>query len=74
MLQADVFLDSSDLTDLRMLYEQVHQSDVLVLLQTKGVLTRPWVILELYTALTNNVPIVCVNVLSRHGRADGVLP
>ena len=33
-----------------------------MLLQTKGVLTRPWVILELYTAITNQVPVVALNI------------
>ena len=37
---------------------------MLVLLQTKGVLTRPWVILELYTAITNQVPVVALNVMN----------
>ena len=54
------FVDN--LNDLRLLLDHVKDTDVLVLLQTKGVLTRPWVILELFTALTNNVPIVALNV------------
>ena len=33
-----------------------------MLLQSKGVLTRPWVILELHTAITHDVPIVALNV------------
>ena len=48
--------------DLRLLLEHVRDSEVLVLLQTKSVLTRPWVILELYTAITSHVPIVALNV------------
>lgn len=43
----DVFLDSDDLSDLRNLLQHVMQTKVLVLLQTKSVLTRPWVIIEL---------------------------
>ena len=58
----EVFLDSDDLSDLRNLLQHVIQTKVLVLLQTKGVLTRPWVIMELYTAITNEVPIVALNV------------
>ena len=57
-----VFLDSDDLQDLRLLLEHVRSSDVLVLLQTRSVLERPWVILELYTAITHGVPIVALNV------------
>jgi hypothetical protein len=41
MIGARVFLDSSNLTDLRTLYRAVHESDVLLVLGTKGVLTRP---------------------------------
>ena len=59
---AEVFLDSDDLQDLRLLLEHVRSSDVLVLLQTRSVLERPWVILELYTAITHGVPIVALNV------------
>jgi hypothetical protein len=58
----DVFLDSDNLSDLRNLLQHVMQSKVLVLLQSKGVLTRPWVIMELYTAITHDVPIVALNV------------
>mgnify|MGYP001209048905 CR=1 FL=1 len=110
----NLFLDSDDLNDLRLLLQHVKDTEVLVLLQSKGVLTvglthtsthpetpdpaqhvprrpcnltalkhvlahihahmrertppsithaqRPWVILELYTAITNNVPVVALNV------------
>ena len=33
-----------------------------MILQSRKVLTRPWVILELYTALTHDVPIVALNI------------
>lgn len=43
MLYCPVYLDSSTLSDLRTLFtEGVHKSDVIVLLATRGVLTRPW--------------------------------
>ena len=70
------FLDSDDLTDLRLLMEHVKQSECLVLLQSKGVLTRPWVLLELYTAITNDVPVVALNVARRgynYGAAETLL-
>ena len=35
-----------------------------MLLQSKGVLTRPWVIMELHTAITSGVPIVALNVMN----------
>ena len=43
MTDAPAYLDSTDLVDLRTLFEAgVHKSDVLVVLATKGVFTRPW--------------------------------
>ena len=62
LLSSPVFLDSDDLSDLRNLLDAVAQSDVLVLLQTTNLLTRPWCLLEIYTALLNNVPIVTIAV------------
>jgi hypothetical protein len=62
LVDGEVFLDSDNLQDLRLLLEQVQDSDVLILFQSKEVLTRPWVILELFTAITANVPIVTLNV------------
>ena len=61
-LGAPVFLDSDDLMDLRNLCHQVSMSDVLVLFQTRDLLTRPWCLVEIYTALTEGVPIVAVCV------------
>ena len=59
------FLDSQDLVDLRTLFEHgVHASDVVVLLATKGVLTRPWCLLELLWAIESGVPIVGVNIVN----------
>ena len=58
----DIFLGSDDLSDLRLLLSHVKETQVLVLLQSKGVLTRPWVIIELHTALTHGIPIVALNV------------
>ena len=53
---------TDDLSDLRNLLGHVVDTKCLVLLQSKGVLTRPWVIMELHTAITNDVPIVALNV------------
>ena len=66
----EIFLDSDDLSDLRNLLDSVKNTKVLVLLQSKRVLTRPWVILELHTALTNDVPIVALNVQKESCRYD----
>eukprot|EP00964_Phaeocystis_antarctica_P008662 scaffold4690_cov64-Phaeocystis_antarctica.AAC.2 len=58
------YLDSNDLVDLRALFsEGVHKSDVLVVLATKGVLTRPWCLLEMWEAAVNEIPIVLFPVV-----------
>ena len=70
MLQSPVFLDSSSLADLRKLItDGVRKSDTVVLLATKGVLTRPWCLLELYTAIRLGVPVVLIE-LEGHNSAD----
>lgn len=55
-----VFLDSDDLKDLSRLCSHVTDSDCLLLLQTKNVLTRPYCLLELYQAIEHDVPIIGV--------------
>ena len=49
---------------MHLLKEHVLQSDVLLLLQSKGVLERPWCLIEILTALEHGVPIVGVSLLS----------
>jgi len=61
-LTKKVFLDSDDLKDLRALIDAVEDSDVLVLLLSEGVLSRPWCLLELNAAIHAGVPIVAVRV------------
>ena len=56
------FLDSDDLSDLRSLCDEVTKSDVLILFLTRDLLTRPWCLVELHAALTNDIPIVAVRV------------
>ena len=59
MLRARVFLDSSALTDLRLLLDHgVAESDCLVLMLTRGLLTRPWCLLEILWAHRHDVPIL----------------
>ena len=59
MLRCPIYLDSSTLSDLRHLFDEgLQQSDTLVLLASKGVLTRPWCQLELLYAKRNGIPIV----------------
>ena len=58
ILGKQCFLDSDDLRDLSKLTQHVVNSDALVLVQSKGVLARPYCLIELLTALKHNVPIV----------------
>ena len=60
MLGGEIFLDSDQLGDLRLLLAAAKDSDVLVLVQTKEVLLRPYCLAEIYTAIIHKVPIVCV--------------
>jgi len=53
-----VFLDSSSLTDLRSLRDKVVSSHNFVVLLTPGVLTRPWCLVEIVTAVQSDVNIV----------------
>lgn len=62
-----IFLDSDQLHNLTALLEDhVPKSEVLVVLQTTGILTRPWCLLEIITAIKRDVPIVTVNVQGQH--------
>ena len=61
-LECECFLDSDDLSDLRLLLDHVRKSDVLLILQTRNVLTRPWCLLELNAAIEASVPIVAIRV------------
>jgi len=61
-LHVPVFLDSEDLSDLEELEEHVRRSTNLVLLLTKDVLTRPWVLVEIVTAIETEVRVVPVEV------------
>ena len=63
MLRYPVFLDSANLTDLRQLITNgVADSDVLLILGTKGFITRPWCLLEIVHATRLKVPIMIINV------------
>ena len=60
-----VFLDSDDLRSLQKLSDPVRQSKVLILVQTKSVLTRPFCLLEMLAAIDAGIPIVGVGVEGR---------
>jgi len=59
---APIFLDSEDLKDLSALQDHVRRSYNIVLLLTPKVLHRPWILVELATALESNIPIVPVEI------------
>jgi hypothetical protein len=65
LLSRRVFLDSDDLRDLSQLTQHVRESEVLILVQSKSVLTRPYCLIELMAAFEENVPIVGL-CLERH--------
>lgn len=59
MTKTNVFIDSNDLVDLEKIFEEgVLKSEMIVLLGTTGVLTRPWCLLELYEARRHHIPVV----------------
>ena len=64
-LQRKVFLDSDDLRDLDQLRQHVEESEVIVLIQSKSVLSRPFCLVELITAQEVGTPVVGV-CLERH--------
>jgi hypothetical protein len=66
VLGKQVYLDSQNLRNLTHLFTRgLTQSDVLVLLATKDVLTRPYCLLELWCAQRFDVPIVILDIVGR---------
>ena len=60
-----MYLDSSTLVDLRELFNNgLLLSDVLVLLASANVLTRPWCMLELLIAKRTGIPVVIVKMVN----------
>merc|ERR1712032_39426 len=68
-----VFLDSEDLADLKELQLCVRRSHNLVVLLTKNVLLRPWVMVEIATAIAAGVRVLPV-LLVRDCHEDFVFP
>jgi len=63
MLGCPAYLDSSTLADLRELFDGgVAVSEVLVLMLSKGLLTRPWCLLEIREAVRLQKPIVLLHL------------
>ena len=48
----------------------VLKSDVLVILATKGVLTRPWCLMEMWEAAVNEIPVVLFPVVGGNWTKD----
>ena len=64
-LRCPMYLDSSTLVDLRELFNNgLLLSDVLVLLASANVLTRPWCMLELLIAKRTGIPVVIVKMVN----------
>jgi hypothetical protein len=68
MLEAElgkgaVYLDATDATDLDTILTAVASAKALLLVLTKSVLERPWVLLELYEAISRSLPVLCVHVV-----------
>lgn len=68
------FLDSDNLTDLRELLNAVRGSDALILIYTNGVLSRPWCLLELHTAVQASVPIIAMRVQNQFAGDTSEIP
>eukprot|EP01045_Picozoa_sp_COSAG04_P024711 COSAG04_NODE_3128_length_3138_cov_1.575189_3_plen_351_part_00 len=58
------FIDTEDLAiiSLRQLIKEVRNTQVLVLLLSREVMTRPWCLVEIHTALTYGIPIVLIQL------------
>ena len=57
-----VFLDATDAVTLDGILRSLARSEVLLLILTKSVLERPWVLIEIYEAVTRRLPVICVHV------------
>eukprot|EP00927_Polykrikos_kofoidii_P023356 TRINITY_DN21557_c0_g1_i1.p1 TRINITY_DN21557_c0_g1~~TRINITY_DN21557_c0_g1_i1.p1 ORF type:complete len:941 (+),score=130.26 TRINITY_DN21557_c0_g1_i1:100-2922(+) len=68
-----IFLDSEDLADLTQLQVHVRHSQALLLLLTPNVLSRPWVLVEVCTAMKANVPVLPV-ILLKPGQTFQIPP
>jgi len=72
--QVPVFLDTEDLTDLQVLQKHVRMSHNLALLLTRDVLTRPWVIIEIVTAVQSGVRVIPVMLEKGHNNKEFEFP
>ena len=61
-----VFLDSDNLRDVRQIQQSVCASDCFVIFLTPNVLSRPWCLIELHTAMKAGKPILGINLEGLH--------
>jgi CRP-like cAMP-binding protein len=61
-MESPIFLDSEDLESTDDILARVRSSSNLVLLLTNGVLTRPWCLIEIATAVRHGVEVIPVEV------------
>jgi len=66
------FIDTRELDHITTaeIVKGVQSSKVFVMLLTKTVLTRPWVLLEVYTALNAGIPVIPVKVFRQNPEDD----
>lgn len=60
--EVPIFLDSENLLDLAQLKTHVERSHSVALLLTKGVLSRPWCLVEIVTAVRKRIPVLPVRI------------
>ena len=71
MLRYPIFLDSANLTDLRQLISNgVGDCDVMLVLGTKGLFSRPWCLLEIMHSARLKVPTIIVDIKNSGFDAD----
>jgi len=73
-MDAPVFLDSEDLSDLTNLKDHVRNTFNLVLLLTEDVLKRPWVLIEIVTAFQSGIHVVPVEIYKRDNNSPFKYP
>jgi len=61
-MRSPIFTDSDDLADLATLEAHVKNTDVLMILLTPGILSRPWCLLEIVTAIKHDVALLPIEV------------
>ena len=62
----EIFLDSDNLSDLSELKQHVQNSDAIVILFTECIFERPWCLVEMVTAVREQIPIIFYVLLAQH--------